>query len=79
MGMFALLIGIAIVGLAIFGFIAYWVVMATLLILGMVFVFWAVLFAFAFGDPYLGSLCSVVATGITFWLYSIRGDSKGTG
>lgn len=79
MGILALLIGLGIGVLAIVVFITYWVVMAMLLILGIVFVFWAVLFTILFGDPYVGSLCSVVATGMTFWLYSIRGDGKGSG
>lgn len=72
----ALLIGLAIIGLIIAGFIAYWLVMITLFIIGAIFVFWAVLFALLFGDPYVGGLCSVFATGITFWLIGFREDKK---
>lgn len=74
MGIIALLVGLAIVGLIIAGFIAYWIVMISLFIAGAVFVFWAVIFALLFGDPYVGALCSIFATGITFWLFNMSGD-----
>ena len=62
----ALLIGMAVIA----AFIAYWVVMATLIVIGMVFVFWAFVFAGVFGDPYVGSLCSIIATVITLLVYN---------
>jgi hypothetical protein len=76
MGIFALLVGLAIVGLVILGFIAYWLVMITLFVIAAVFIFWAVIFGLIFGDPYVGSLCSVFATGVTFWLFNSRGDKS---
>lgn len=76
MGFIALLIGLAVVGLIILGFIAYWVVMAMLIALGVVFVFWAVVFAFIFKDPYVTALCSVFATGLTFWALGTYCDRK---
>lgn len=41
-------------------------------ILVAIFLFWAAVFALIFGDPYVGSLCAVFATGITLWLFSLR-------
>lgn len=54
----------------------YWVVMAMLIALGVVFVFWAVLFSFIFKDPYVGVLCSVFATGFTIWAIVTYSDKK---
>ncbi|MGZ8258125.1 MAG: hypothetical protein ACXWTR_03005 [Methylotenera sp.] len=68
----ALLVGIAIIA----GIIAYWIVMLMLIILGIVFAFWAFLFAYLSGDPYIGGVCSVFATGLTFWLYITYSDRK---
>lgn len=68
----ALLVGIAIIA----GIIAYWIVMATLIVIGLVLAFWAVVFAIIFGDPYVGGLCSVVATGLTIMLYGIYSERK---
>ena len=68
----ALLVGIAIIA----GILAYWVLMATLFVIGIVFAFWAVLFAMIFGDPYVGGVCSVFATGFTIWLYSLNSEKK---
>lgn len=68
----ALLLGLAVIGLVIAGFIAYWIVMIMLFVLAAVFIFWALLFGYVIGDPYAGSLCSLFATGITFWLFSLR-------
>lgn len=62
----ALLIGMAVIA----AFIAYWVVMATLIVIGMVFVFWAFVFPGVFGDQYIGSLCSIIATVITLLVYN---------
>jgi len=76
MAIIALLIGVVLI----FGFIAYWVVMITLFMIGIVFVFWAVVFAMLFGgDPYAGALCSVFATGITFWLFSLHSEKNKSG
>lgn len=72
-----LLVSLAIVGLVIAGFIAYWIVMIMFFILVAIFLFWATVFALIFGDPYVGSLCSVFATGITLWLFSLRGEKQG--
>lgn len=49
--------------------VIYWIIMATLFLIGIVFVFWAILSAFIFGDPYVGGVCSILATGLTFWFY----------
>lgn len=68
----ALFVGIAIIA----GIVAYWVIMATLIVIGLVLAFWAVLFAIIFGDPYIAGMCSVVATGLTFWLYSRYSNRK---
>lgn len=68
----ALLVGIAIIA----GILTYWIIMATLFVIGIIFAFWAVLFAMVFGDPYVGGLCSVFATGFTIWLYGIYSDKK---
>jgi hypothetical protein len=68
----ALLVGIAIIA----GIVAYWIVMATLIVIGLVLAFWAVVFAIIFGDPYVGGICSVVATGFTIWLYSLHAEKK---
>ena len=76
MGFIALLTGLAVVGLVILGFIAYWVVMAMLIALSVVFIFWAVVFAFIFKDPYIGSLCSIFATGLTFWALGTFNDKN---
>lgn len=59
----AFLIGLAIV---IAGFIAYWIVMITLFVVVAVFLFWLGIFAKAFGDLYVGGLCSVFARGLRF-------------
>lgn len=67
-----LLVSLAIVGLVIAGFITYWIVMIMFFILVAIFLFWAAVFALIFGDPYVGSLCAVFATGITLWLFSLR-------
>jgi hypothetical protein len=75
-GIFALLVSLAIVGLVIVGFITYWLVMITLFVIAAVFIFWAVIFGLLFGDPYVGSLCSVFATGVTFWLFNSRVDKS---
>ena len=68
----ALLVGLAVIA----GIIAYWIIMATLIVIGIIFAFWAVLFAILFGDPYIAGMCSVVATGLTFWLYSRYSNRK---
>lgn len=68
----SLLVGIAIIA----GIIAYWVMMATLFVIGLVLAFWAVVFAMIFGDPYVGGVCSVFATGLTIMLYGIYSDKK---
>lgn len=68
----ALIIGIV----AIMALIAYWFIMITLIAIGFVLAFWAVIFATIFGDPYVGGVCSVFATGLTFWLYNKYDDKK---
>ena len=72
MGIVALLIGIAVIA----GLILYGVVLVMLFILGIVFAFWAFLFAYLFGDPYLGGLCSIFATCLTFWFYNEYNNKK---
>jgi hypothetical protein len=62
--------------IAILALIAYWAVMLMLFIIWVVFLFWAAIFTYIFGDPYSGSLCSVFATAITFWLYGMHSDNK---
>lgn len=78
-GIIALLIGLGIVVLVIVGFIAYWLIMLTLIALGVLFVFWAVVFAYVFKDPYIGSLCSVFATLLTLWAFGLFSDKKKEG
>jgi hypothetical protein len=68
----ALLVGLAVIA----GIVAYWIVMATIIVIGLVLVSWAVLFAMIFGDPYVGGICSVFATGLTFWFYNKYSDTK---
>ena len=68
----ALLVGLAVIA----GIVAYWIVMATLIVIGIIFAIWAVIFAAIFGDPYVGGVCSVFATGLTIVLYGIYSDRK---
>lgn len=68
----ALMVGIAIIA----GIVVYWIVMATLFVIGIVVVFWAFVFAYLSGDLYVGGLCSIFATGLTFWLYGFYSDRK---
>lgn len=72
MTIIALLLAIAVIA----GIVAYWIIMATLFVIGIVLVFWAFVFAYLTGDPYVGGVCSVVATGLTFLLYGEYGDKK---
>lgn len=72
----ALLLGLAVIGLVIAGFIVYWMVMIMFFILVAIFLFWAMVFALIFGDPYVGALCAVFATGLSFWLFSLRGERQ---
>lgn len=78
MGFLAILVGLGVVVLVITGFIMYWLFMAMLIVLGVVFVFWAVVFAMIFGNPIIGGLCSVVATALTFWAVNAYGNKKKT-
>ena len=79
MGFFALLIGLAIVGLAIFFFILYWMMMAALIGIGVLFLFWVYLFTYFFTDPYIALPCAVIATGLSIWAfvaYTNKSDKK---
>jgi hypothetical protein len=69
-----IVIGLAVLCLVVAGLLAYWLVMITLFVIGLVFLFWAVLFMVVFGDPYVGALCSVFATAISMWLFSLRAE-----
>jgi hypothetical protein len=75
----ALLIGLGIGFLVIAGFIAYWMIMLTLIILGAVFVFWAFVFSYFFNDPYIGGICSVFATGLSLWAYGAYSNKQKPG
>lgn len=80
MGFLALLIGLAIVGLVIMAFIAYWLVMIGLIILGIVFLFWFWLFVFLFNGQFIAVVpCAVIATGFTFWAFGAYSDKKKAG
>lgn len=65
----ALLLAIAVIA----GIVAYWIIMATLFVIGIIFAFWVLVFAYLIGDPYVAGVCAVFATGLTLWLY---GDKK---
>lgn len=60
----------------IIGFIVYWTIMATLFVLGIVLVFWVVLIAMVVGDPYVGGVGGVCATGLTLWLWSVHNEKQ---
>lgn len=45
---------------------SYWIVMITLFVVVAVFLFWLGIFVKAFGDLYVGGLCSVFARGLRF-------------
>ena len=69
---------VAVAGLVIACFIAYWVLMAMLIVLGLVFAFWTILFVWIFSDIYVAELCALFATGITifFWGHFDRKKAK---
>lgn len=68
----ALLLAIAVIA----GIIAYWIILATLFLIGIVFVFWVFVFAYLSGDPYVGGICAVFATVLTLWLYDLYSYRK---
>lgn len=72
MGFLTPLIGLGIVVLVILGFMAYWLIMLSLIALGVLFIFLAVVFAYVSKDPYTGALCSLFASGLTIWIYIDR-------
>jgi uncharacterized metal-binding protein len=72
MGLIALLVGIAVI----IGFLAYWLIMATLFVIGVIFIFWAFLIAMISGDPYVGGVGGVFATVLTLWLWSVYNEKK---
>ncbi len=76
MAFLAILAGLAVAGIVIACFIAYWMVMIILIALGVVFALWAVVFAWAFGDLYLGEFCALFATGITIWFWMQFDEKK---
>lgn len=64
----ALLLAIALIA----GIVAYWIIMATLFVIGIIFAFWVFVFAYITGDPYVAGVCAVLATGLTLWLYGLN-------
>jgi hypothetical protein len=61
-----ILLGI-IIGLIVF--IAYWAFMLMLFLLGVVFYFWVLVIAYLTGDPYVGWVGAIFATGLSFWVW----------
>jgi len=72
MTIIALLLAIAVIA----GIVAYWIIMATLFVIGIIFAFWVLVFAYLIGDPYVAGICAVFATGLTFLLYGEYSDKK---
>ena len=76
--MITLLIGLAVVGFAIFCFFLYWMAMMILGGIFITFLFWLYLFSYYFMEPY-NVLFAVVATGLVilaFAAYGERSDRK---
>jgi hypothetical protein len=70
---FGLLIGVFAISL----FIAYWVIMAMIVLVGAVFVLLAMFCSSYFQvDTVTGSIYALVACGITFWIFSALGGIK---
>jgi|WetSurMetagenome_2_1015567.scaffolds.fasta_scaffold515519_3 hypothetical protein len=68
MAFLAIIAGLVIAVLAISVFIAYWLIMAMLVAIGVVFVLWVLMFTSIFNaDPGVAYLCAFVATGLTIW------------
>jgi hypothetical protein len=76
MGTLAILLGLLIVGVVIIGFITYVVVMATLIMIGAIFFFWAFLFGYFFDGNIIFLPCAVVATGLTFWAINAHSEKS---
>lgn len=56
--------------LAIAAFLAYWAVILTLIMLGIIFLFWVFVIAYCVGDLYLAELCAIPATLVSIYIYS---------
>lgn len=77
MAIVAILLGIAVAGLVIAGFVAYWLAMMVLIIIGGVFFIWLLLFLFMLNlQLIVAVLCAVIATGFTIWLFNAYSDKK---
>ena len=50
--------------------------MIALFLLGIVFLFWALIFAYYFPDQYIALPGAVVATGLTFWAFSVLSQKR---
>lgn len=71
--------GIVIALVALVGFFIYLAAIVVMWILIAVFCVFTLAIGWAVGDPYVGALCAVPATGITLWLfahYSEANESK---
>lgn len=72
-----LILGVILLGLlALVGFVIYLAAMVMIWVLIGVFFTFAVVIGVVVGDPYVGFVCAIPATGVTIWLINRYADAE---